>query len=131
MAAKKPKKPDSYAKQVERYNRIIRDQGSGYFLAKRRLTPCTIAREIEEHLHATSVKVFNHNGEILYSDPMRDWTAQFRALELAVKLWGMMPAEKREVSGPDGGPIEHNVTGSLVIDLEGARDAFGAAKTGD
>lgn len=39
--------------------------------------------------------------------------------------------ERKEVSGPDGGPIEHNVSGRVSIDLEGAKDAFSAAKTRD
>lgn len=37
----------------------------------------------------------------------------------------------KEVTGPEGGPIEHNVSGRVSIDLEGAKDAFSAAKARD
>lgn len=103
--ATKPKtkrKSKTFAEQVEAYHKILEEQGAGYYLAKRRITPCTLAKEIEEHLKATEVKVFHHDGEIIYSEPLRAWSTQFRALELAVKLYGMMPKEKIELDATDG-----------------------------
>lgn len=99
---KKSKKPPiASAKVLNRYKQLLEEHGVSYWLAKRRINPGTLAKEIDEHLHATSVKVFHHQGEIVYSAPMRDWAAQFRALELAVKLWNMYPTEKIELSMPD------------------------------
>lgn len=100
--AKPKRKTPTIAEQTARFRKIIAEDGAGFFLAKRRITPCTLAKEIEEHLKATEVKVFHHDGEIIYSEPLRAWSTQFRALELAVKLYGMMPKEKIELDATDG-----------------------------
>lgn len=112
---KSKRESETWAKRVERFHEYLRDgnRGSGWYLAKQRITPSALAQELADHLKATKQKVFCHQGEVIFSEPMIDWATRCRALELAIKLWGMMPAERREVSGPDGGPIE---TRSDVLD---------------
>jgi hypothetical protein len=106
--AKKERQADTWAKRVERYHAILRDQslGAGLYLGKQGINPATLAEELAEQLKATKQQVFCYKGDLVLSDPMVDWQTRGRALELAIKLWGMMPPERREVSGPDGGPIQ-------------------------
>ena len=108
MAVRAKAKRDTWAKRVERYHAILRDQhqGPGLYLEKQRINPATLAEELADHLRATKQHVFCYKGDIVLSDPMVDWQTRGRALELAIKLWGMMPPDRREVSGPDGGPIQ-------------------------
>ncbi len=105
---KSKRESETWAKRVERFHEYLRDgnRGSGWYLAKQRITPSTLAKELADHLKATKQQVFCHQGEVILSDPMVDWQTRGRALELAIKLWGMMPPDRREVSGPDGGPIQ-------------------------
>lgn len=88
--AKSKRESETWAKRVERFHEYLRDgnRGSGWYLAKQRITPSTLAKDLAE----------------LLKDP--NSSIKFRSLELAIKLWGMMPAERREVSGLDGGPIQ-------------------------
>jgi len=99
---------DTWAKRVERYHAILRDQhqGPGLYLEKQGINPSTLAEELAEQLKATKQQVFCYRGDLVLSDPMVDWQTRGGALELAIKLWGMMPPDRREVSGPDGGPIQ-------------------------
>jgi hypothetical protein len=112
--AAKPKKPkkrtQTNEERVRRFQEILGEFGPCYYLNKRRLDPCRLAKEIEAHLEATQVKVFHHQGEIIFSDPLIDWQTRGRALELAVKLWGMIPAEKKEFS------IDGNINLSSLTD---------------
>jgi hypothetical protein len=102
------RRADTWAKRVERYHAILRDQhqGPGLYLEKQGINPSTLAEELADHLRATKQHVFCYKGDVVLSDPMVDWQTRGRALELAIKLWGMMPPDRREVSGPDGGPIQ-------------------------
>ncbi len=95
--AKSKRESETWAKRVERFHEYLRDgnRGSGWYLAKQRITPSTLAKDLAE----------------LLKDP--NSSIKFRSLELAIKLWGMMPAERREVSGLDGGPIQSEA--QLVI----------------
>lgn len=99
---------DTWAKRVERFHAILRDQhqGAGLYLEQQGINPSTLAEELADHLRATKQQVFCYKGDLVLSDPMVDWQTRGRALELAIKLWGMMPPDRREVSGPDGGPIQ-------------------------
>lgn len=94
---KSKRESETWAKRVERFHEYLRDgnRGSGWYLAKERITPSTLAKDLAE----------------LLKDP--NPSIKLRALELAIKLWGMMPAERREVSGLDGGPIQSEA--QLVI----------------
>ena len=113
--AKSKRADDTWSRRVERFHEILRDQhqGPGLYLEKQGINPSTLAEELADHLRATKQHVFCYQGEVVLSDPMVDWQTRGRALELAIKLWGMMPPERREVSGPNGGPIE---TRSDVLD---------------
>ena len=115
MTVRAEAKSKRWAKRVERFHEILRDQhqGPGLYLEKQGINPSTLAEELADHLRATKQHVFCYQGEVVLSDPMVDWQTRGRALELAIKLWGMMPPERREVSGPNGGPIE---TRSDVLD---------------
>ena len=95
--AKSKRESETWAKRVERFHEYLRDgnRGSGWYLAKQRITPSTLAKDLAE----------------LLKDP--NSSIKFRSLELAIKLWGMMPPERREVSGPDGGPIQSDA--QLVV----------------
>lgn len=108
MAVRAKAKRDTWAKRVERFHEILRDQhqGAGLYLEKQGINPSTLAEELADHLKATKQQVFCYRGDLVLSDPMVDWQTRGRALELAIKLWGMMPPDRREVSGPDGGPIQ-------------------------
>jgi len=94
---------DTWAKRVERYHAILRDQhqGPGLYLEKQGINPSTLAEELADHLRATKQHVFCYQGEVVLSDPMVDWQTRGRALELAIKLWGMMPSDKIELSVPE------------------------------
>ena len=106
--AKSKRRADTWAKRVARFHAILRDQhqGAGLYLGKQRITPATLAEELADQLKATKQHVFCYKGDVVLSDPMVDWQTRGRALEMAIKLWGMMPPDRREVSGPDGGPIQ-------------------------
>jgi len=106
--AKSKRRADTWARRVERFHEILRDQhqGAGLYLEKQGINPSTLAEELAEQLKATKQQVFCYKGDLVLSDPMVDWQTRGRALEVGIKLWGMMPPERREVSGPDGGPIQ-------------------------
>jgi len=108
MAVRAKAKKDTWAKRVERFHEILRDQslGAGLYLGKQGINPATLAEELAEQLKATKQQVFCYKGDLVLSDPMVDWQTRGRALEVGIKLWGMMPPDRREVSGPDGGPIQ-------------------------
>lgn len=101
--AKKERQADTWAKRVERYHAILRDQslGAGLYLGKQGINPATLAEELADHLRATKQHVFCYKGDVVLSDPMVDWQTRGRALELAIKLWGMMPSDKIELSVPE------------------------------
>ncbi len=101
--AKKERQADTWAKRVERYHAILRDQslGAGLYLGKQGINPATLAEELAEQLKATKQHVFCYKGDVVLSDPMVDWQTRGRALELAIKLWGMMPSDKIELSVPE------------------------------
>jgi hypothetical protein len=108
MTVRAEAKSKRWAKRVERFHAILRDQhqGAGLYLEQQGINPSTLAEELADHLKATKQQVFCYRGDLVLSDPMVDWQTRGRALELAIKLWGMMPPDRREVSGPDGGPIQ-------------------------
>jgi len=87
---KSKRESETWAKRVERFHEYLRDgnRGSGWYLAKERINPSTLAKELAALLKCPNPSI------------------KLRALELAIKLWGMMPPDRREVSGPDGGPIQ-------------------------
>ena len=97
------RRADTWAKRVERFHAILRDQhqGAGLYLEKQGINPSTLAEELADHLRATKQHVFCYKGDIVLSDPMVDWQTRGRALELAIKLWGMMPSDKIELSVPE------------------------------
>jgi len=101
--AKSKRQADTWAKRVARYHAILRDQhqGAGLYLEKQGINPSTLAEELADHLRATKQHVFCYKGDVVLSDPMVDWQTRGRALELAIKLWGMMPSDKIELSVPE------------------------------
>lgn len=101
--AKSKRRADTWARRVERFHEILRDQhqGAGLYLGKQGINPATLAEELADHLRATKQHVFCYQGEVVLSDPMVDWQTRGRALELAIKLWGMMPSDKIELSVPE------------------------------
>lgn len=82
------------------------------------ITPESLAKKLAEELDAHETKVFhNKDTGVVFSDPVIAWDIRQKARMDAQKLLGMYPAEKRELSGPDGGPIEVHDT-----DLSGLSD---------
>jgi hypothetical protein len=53
-----------------------------------------VLQKLKEGLEATIVKVFNHNGTLVYSKPLPDYATRKQYLELCMKKDGMF-AEKR------------------------------------
>jgi len=80
------RRADTWAKRVERFHEILRDQhqGAGLYLGKQGINPSTLAEELAEQLKATKQQVFCYRGDLILSDPMVDWQTRGRALELAI-----------------------------------------------
>ena len=57
-----------------------------------------ILNRLREGLDATVVRVFCHNGEVIYADPQIDWKTRREYLELIMRKDGMFAAEKREAN---------------------------------
>lgn len=74
-----------------------------------------VVKAVVEALDAHIVKAMYDKdfGEWRYSEPLVDHSTRLTAAELAIKAMGWMPAEKRELSGPDGGPIQSE--GQLAV----------------
>jgi hypothetical protein len=84
------------------------------------LTPAKLIKRLKQKLDATEVKAFSYQGYVSYSKRLKALSIQLQALDMALKLRKMYPAEKRELSGPNGGPIE--VAGKM--DTEGLKRAI-------
>jgi hypothetical protein len=75
-------------------------------LDARGITISYLARKLKAELNAKETKVFHHEGEIAYSDPLVAWGIRQEARKDAHALRGDYPPEKKEVSGRNGGPIK-------------------------
>jgi hypothetical protein len=88
------------------------------------ITPELLAKQLVEELNATVTKTAKLKGQVQDNLPdgyriiaetedetlvqweERAWTVQQPARMDAQKLLGLYPAERRELTGPDGGPIQ-------------------------
>lgn len=64
-----------------------------------------LVTKISEGLEAEVVKTATFEGQISDEKSYIDFPTRGRYIELALKLRGDMPAERREISGPAGAPI--------------------------
>jgi len=76
------------------------------WLEKQGLDDTSLAILHYKLLHAKQTKVFHDKGEVVYSDPLDDNQTQLKALDMAYKVRGGYAAEKHEVTGKDGGPVQ-------------------------
>lgn len=61
-----------------------------------------------EGLQALETKFFAFQGEVVEEKEVIPWHVREKYLELALKVKGMFAPEKKELTGPGGGPIEHS-----------------------
>jgi hypothetical protein len=81
------------------------------------ITPSYLAKLLKKELEAKHVKVFQHQGEIIESEPLEALDIRQKARQDAHKLRGDYPAERKHITG-DVGP--------LIIELvEPSRDEEG------
>lgn len=72
-----------------------------------------LVSKISEGLDAEVVKTATFEGKISDEQSYIDFPTRGRYIELALRLRGDMPAEKRELSGPGGAPIAIGVEPDL------------------
>jgi hypothetical protein len=75
-------------------------------LDARGITVSYLARKLKAELNAKETKVFHHEGQVVYSDPLIAWGVRQEARKDAHALRGDYPPEKKEISGRNGGPIK-------------------------
>jgi len=63
------------------------------------ITPSYLAKLLKKELEAKQVKVFQHQGEIIESEPLEALDIRQKARQDAHKLRGDYPSEKHEVEG--------------------------------
>ena len=68
-------------------------------------------------LEAKETKFFTHQGEIIEEREVEAIETQRKTLDMAIKVRGLYAAEKRELSGPNGGPITA-VNGCITPDTD-------------
>jgi len=75
-------------------------------LDKRGVTWDLLTEKLFQELEAHETKVFlTKRGKIVYSKPLLLWDIRQKARIDAHKLRGDYPAEKRELTGSNGGPL--------------------------
>ncbi len=93
------------------------------FLDREGLTASVLAKELKKKIHAKKVevfkatkKIFNDAGfvteqaeEVIYSKRLQALDIQLKALDMALKIGGYYPAERHELSGKNGQPMEHRI----------------------
>ena len=90
-------------------------------LDKEGITPSYLAKKIKAELEATEDRVFCHRGEVITSEPRIAWDVRQRARQDAHRLLNHYPAEKHEVSGPEGRPIQ--ISAVDPAEIEALREA--------
>ena len=79
-------------------------------LEKQGLTFDYLAKKLKRELNAKETKFFQKDGFVKEQHDVVAWDIRQRARIDAHKLRGDYPAEKREITGKNGGPIEHEHT---------------------
>jgi hypothetical protein len=69
-----------------------------------------LAKKLKRELNAKETKFFQKDGFVIEQHDVVAWDVRQRARIDAHKLRGDYPAEKREITGKNGGPIEHEHT---------------------
>lgn len=65
-----------------------------------------LLKQLKKELNAKDTKFFQHEGEVIEIREVIDWSTRQKARIDAHKLRGDYPAEKQEITGAGGGPIE-------------------------
>jgi len=63
------------------------------------ITPESLAKQLKSELEATEVRVFNAQGEVIYSADLPAHKIRQEARKDAHRLRGDYPAERKEISG--------------------------------
>ena len=63
------------------------------------ITPEYLAQKLKERTEATEIKVFNNDGQVIYSTPLTAWKVQHEAQDMIHKLRGDYAEQKLTVSG--------------------------------
>ena len=91
------------------------------------ITPEYLASKLKKELDAKKVRLFfdQRTGKVITSDKLTAWDVRQKARQDAHKILGHYPAERTEVSGPDGGFIPLGValskeTLQVISEIESA-----------
>ena len=85
-------------------------QGIKQTLEKHGITEEYLALKLKRELNAKETKFFQFQGEVVTEKNVVAWDVRQRARMDAHKLRGDYPADKHELTGADGGPIEYTDT---------------------
>ena len=86
----------------------MRDMDEGNFAEKMEkggITDDELIQVLKEKIHATDTKPFNDKGSIVYAKALEAHDIQLKAVDMALKLKGRYPAEKRHHTFDGGVPI--------------------------
>ncbi len=78
---------------------------------------------LREKIEAKETKPFNDKGQIIYSKPLEAHDIQLKAVDMALKLKGRYPAERKHVSFDGGVPIVP-LTEDQQLELEAAKQVL-------
>lgn len=80
------------------------------------LSPAKLKQALSGGLQATETKFFAHQGQIVTERETVSWAIRQKYLEMALRVKGLFSAEKLELTGKDGGPIDLT---TLVMKITG------------
>ena len=83
-----------------------------------------ILRRLNEALDAKITKVFNENGELIYSDPLTDNKTRLEAVKLGLTLHDMLPGDKHRIEGS----IKHDLSSMTDQEIEDEIQRLAAKK---
>ena len=78
------------------------------------LSDAVLLKTLKEGLEAVEVVTASHEGQIQDERAFPDFVARHRYLDMAFRLKGSYPAEKRQLAGPDGGPVQVTTTALIA-----------------
>jgi hypothetical protein len=78
-------------------------------LQREGITLPVLAKKLKKELNAKITKAYQFEGQVIYSDPMVDWSTRQRARKDALAYLGVMITEK----------VDHSISGRITVDLEG------------
>ena len=81
----------------------------GKWLDEHGLSENALKLKLIELIEAKETKFFAHDGKVTDQRDVKAYGIQRQALDMAFKVQGSYAAEKHEVSGQDGAPLEWNI----------------------